>query len=111
MQSQNAHAVKTHDKYFPAWAYPDEHPLVQAGQQVRQVIGLPAAPTGKWDFSTNGAYWAGKAQIPAIGFGPGDKTTAHTIYDSVPLADVVKAAEFYGLLPAVLGDEKVGIGD
>ncbi|MEZ4863147.1 MAG: YgeY family selenium metabolism-linked hydrolase [Caldilineaceae bacterium] len=96
------------DKYFPAWAYPEAHPLVQAGQQVRQLMGLPAAPTGKWDFSTNGAYWAGKAQIPAIGFGPGDETTAHTIYDSVPLGDVVKAAEFYGLLPAVLRDEKVG---
>jgi putative selenium metabolism hydrolase len=90
------------EKYFPAWALAEEHPLVQAGQQVRQQIGLPAAPTGKWDFSTNGVYWAGKADIPAIGFGPGDETTAHTVYDSTPLDDVVKAAEFYALLPSLL---------
>jgi putative selenium metabolism hydrolase len=90
------------DKYFPAWAYPEDHPLVQAGQQARQLIGLPAAPTGKWNFSTNGIYWAGKAGIPAIGFGPGDEVTAHTVNDSVSLDEVVKATEFYALLPALL---------
>ena len=54
------------------------------------------------DFSTNGIYWAGKANIPSIGFGPGDEETAHTVMDSVRLDDVVKATEFYALLPAVL---------
>jgi putative selenium metabolism hydrolase len=90
------------DKYFPAWAYPDEHPLVQAGQQARKAIGLPDAPSSKWNFSTNGIYWAGKAGIPSIGFGPGDEETAHTILDSVSLEDVVKATEFYAILPGLL---------
>ncbi len=90
------------DKYFPAWAYADDHLLVQAGQQARQSIGLPVAPTGKWNFSTNGIYWAGKAQISAIGFGPGDEVTAHTVNDSVSLDEVVKATEFYALLPGLL---------
>ena len=90
------------EKYFPAWALEEEHPLVQAGQKVRRLIGLPEAPTGKWDFSTNGVYWAGTAGIPSIGFGPGDEVTAHTVYDSVPLEDVVKATAFYALLPAVI---------
>jgi len=91
------------DKYFPAWAYEDSHPLVQAGVKARQLIGLPEAPTGKWNFSTNGIYWAGKAKIPSIGFGPGDEVTAHTVNDSVPLEDVVKATEFYAILPSVIG--------
>jgi putative selenium metabolism hydrolase len=90
------------DKYFPAWALDEDHPLVAAGQQVRRAIGLPEAPAGKWNFSTNGIYWAGKAGIPAIGFGPGDEVTAHTTEDSVSLDDVVKATEFYALLPAAL---------
>jgi putative selenium metabolism hydrolase len=90
------------DKYFPAWAFEENHPLVVAGQKTRQAIGLPEAPSGKWNFSTNGVYWAGKAGIPSIGFGPGDEVTAHTTEDSVSLEDVVKATEFYALLPAML---------
>ncbi len=93
------------DKYFPAWALEDEHPLVQAGQRARTLIGLPTADSGKWNFSTNGIYWAGKAGIPSIGFGPGDEVTAHTTNDSVALDEVVKATEFYAILPALLTGE------
>lgn len=90
------------DKYFPAWALDEAHPLVAAGQQAREAAGLAPAPAGKWNFSTNGIYWAGKAGIPAIGFGPGDEVTAHTTEDSVSLDDVVRATEFYATLPALL---------
>jgi len=90
------------DKYFPAWALDEEHALVQAGQQARRMIGLPDAPAGKWNFSTNGIYWAGKAGIPAIGFAPGDEETAHTVMDRVNLEEVVKATEFYAILPALV---------
>lgn len=90
------------DKYFPAWAFDEGHPLVLAGQQAREAIGLAPAPSGKWNFSTNGIYWAGKAGIPSIGFGPGDEETAHTVRDSVSLDDMVKATEFYAILPSLI---------
>jgi len=90
------------EKYFPAWAIEENHPLVESGQLVRELIGLPYTAASKWQFSTNGIYWAGKAGIPSIGFGPGDEVTAHTVNDSVSLTDMVKATEFYALLPAVL---------
>jgi putative selenium metabolism hydrolase len=90
------------DKYFPAWALAENHPLVQAGIQARLLIGLGEAQTGKWDFSTNGTYWAGKAGIPSIGFGPGDERLAHTAGEFVPLAEVVKATEFYAVLPGLI---------
>ena len=90
------------DKYFPAWMLEENHPLVRAGLEARRQVGLVDAPAGKWDFSTNGIYWAGKAGIPSIGFAPGDETTAHTVNDCVPLADVIKSTEFYALFPAIL---------
>ncbi|HNY84318.1 MAG TPA: YgeY family selenium metabolism-linked hydrolase [Anaerolineaceae bacterium] len=90
------------EKYFPAWVLEDSHPLVQAGLEARRLIGLEDAPSGKWAFSTNGIYWAGKAGIASIGFGPGDEVTAHTVMDSVNLNDVVKAAEFYAIIPALI---------
>ncbi|HOM67541.1 MAG: putative succinyl-diaminopimelate desuccinylase [Chloroflexi bacterium ADurb.Bin120] len=86
------------DKYFPAWVLDEDHHLVQAGLEAMQKIGLPDLPAGKWNFSTNGIYWAGKAGIPSIGFAPGDEETAHTNVDSVNLNDVVKATEFYALI-------------
>ena len=92
------------DKYFPAWALEENHPLVQAGQSARQAIGLPDSPSGKWEFSTNGIYWAGKASIPSIGFGPGDEKFAHTVNDCVPLDEVVKATGFYAVLPALMAN-------
>lgn len=90
------------DKYFPAWALDEQHPFVQAGLEASRLIGLPERPASKWNFSTNGIYWMGKAGIPSIGFGPGEEETAHTTQDSVLLADVVKATEFYALLPALI---------
>ena len=90
------------NKYFPAWLQEESHPLVQAGLSTIQALWGEARPLGTWDFSTNGTYWAGKAGIPAIGFGPGDEKTAHTIEENVPLDDVVDAAAFYALLPQSL---------
>ncbi|MDD2522944.1 MAG: YgeY family selenium metabolism-linked hydrolase [Anaerolineaceae bacterium] len=90
------------DKYFPAWALDEKHDLVQAGLKARELIGLDPKPAGKWSFSTNGIYWAGKANIPSIGFGPGDEVTAHTVLDSVNLDDMVKATEFYAILPSLI---------
>lgn len=90
------------EKYFPAWALDESHPLVQAGVAAAAAIGLTELTPSKWNFSTNGIYWAGKAGIPSIGFGPGEEETAHTVNDSVILDDVVKATEFYALLPSLL---------
>lgn len=90
------------DKIFPAWALPEENPYVQAGVQAGKLLWGDPTPTGKWDFSTNGIYWMGKAGIPSIGFGPGDEIHAHTVIDQVPLDDVVRATEWYALLPALL---------
>jgi len=94
--------VKVVDKIFPAWAVPEEHPLIQAGLEACRLIGLPDHTPGKWDFSTNGNYWAGRAGIPALGFSPADEKTAHTVLDSVPLDDVVKSAEFYAIVAALI---------
>ncbi len=89
-------------KYFPAWAFEDSHPLVQAGQRAIEMLWHERRPSGKWNFSTNGIYWAGKAGIPSIGFGPGDEIYAHSTLDQNKLDHVVQATEFYAMLPYLL---------
>ena len=90
------------DKYFPAWALDESHPLVQAGVQAGGLLWGAPLPAGKWNFSTNGIYWMGKANIPSIGFGPGDEVHAHTVQDQVRLDDVVRATEWYAVLPGLI---------
>ena len=93
------------DKYYPAWALEESHPIVQAGQETVRQLWNESRPSGKWSFSTNGTYWAGKAGIPSIGFGPGDEVHAHTILDQVKLDDLVDATAFYALFPKLLSEK------
>jgi putative selenium metabolism hydrolase len=93
------------EKYFPAWALDESHPLVQAALATTQAVLGRRDPTGKWNFSTNGTYWAGRAGIPSIGFGPGDEVHAHTVIDQVRLDDVVDATAFYAALPAMIAQQ------
>jgi len=90
-------------KYYPPWALDPKHPLVRAGIEAYKACHDDKEPVvDKWVFSTNGTYWMGKANIPSIGFGPGNEVHAHTVNDQVPLAEVVKCAEFYAMLPLAL---------
>ncbi len=90
------------EKYFPAWALEEDHPLVQAGLKAYELYFGKPTRTGKWNFSTNGIYWMGKAGIPSIGFGPGDEIYAHTVLDQVPIQDVVDATGVYALLVGLI---------
>jgi putative selenium metabolism hydrolase len=90
------------EKYFPAWALDENHPLLKAGLETHKTLWGGTPKTGKLNFSTNGIYWMGKARIPTIIFAAGDETTAHGINDQVPLDDLVRATEFYALLPFFL---------
>ena len=103
-------AVYEYEQYFPSWAFAEDHPFVTAGRRTLQALSPDTTDyhgQGKWDFSTNGNYWAGKLGIPCIGFGPGNEIYAHAVNEHVPLADVVAATKFYALLPHVMG---AGIG-
>lgn len=99
-------AVFVYDKYFPAWTLEEDHPLVAAGRKTVELLWSRRDPAGKWDFSTNGNYWCGKAGVPCIGFGPGNEVYAHSMQEHVPLRDVVEATKFYALLPALIQRER-----
>jgi len=99
------------DKYFPAWALEESHPLVQAGQATWQRLGGGPPPTGQWNFSTKGQDWMGKAGIPRIGVGPGGGVYAHpvleevgerTVLGRVRRDAVVGATAGYAVLPGTL---------
>lgn len=93
------------EKVFPAWALEPDHPLLRAAGSDYSAIFSREPEVGKWEFSTNGIYWMGKAGIPSIGFGPGDERYAHTVLDQVPVQEVIDATRFYAALPLFLTEQ------
>ena len=93
--------VREHEQIFPVWAFEESHPLIHAGIETSRALGMDTT-TDKWNFSTNGAYLAGIAKIPSIGFGPGDEANVHIIDEHTRVDDVVRAAEWYALLPTMI---------
>ena len=98
------------EKYYPAWAMPEGHPLVKAGLQTsRDLYGKKVKP-GIWTFSTNGVATRGMFDIPTIGFGPGNEKFAHAVNEHVPISHLLEATAWYALFPKnflkIKGDKK-----
>jgi putative selenium metabolism hydrolase len=88
--------------FFPAWAMPQDHPLVQVVVRcVRETLGYRPR-LGRWAFSTDGVYTAGVANIPNVGFGPGEEHYAHTQDEQIRLNDVVDAVRVYARIAVEL---------
>lgn len=90
-------------KFFPAWAFPEEHPFVQSALRGLRAAGL-SPRIGAYRFCTNAAYSAGVAGVPTVGFGPAAEGDAHVVDERLNLNDLFAAARGYrGMVEATLG--------
>ncbi len=77
-----------------------DHPLPRAlSATVAQIRG-EAPRAGSWGAFTDGALLQA-AGIPAVIFGPGDVSLAHTDEERIALSELVDAAEIYALFAAL----------
>ncbi len=70
----------------------EDDPLVRALVAAQESLGR-TAPLGGLDNWHDGATLTVEAGIPAVCFGPGDIHRAHTVDESVPVADLVACAQ------------------
>ncbi len=83
---------------MPGFATAADHPLVRSAVTTGQALGLEAPVTG-WTAACDGGFVDRDLNIPTIVLGPGSiNDEAHQVNESVAVADLVRAAEWYGAL-------------
>jgi putative selenium metabolism hydrolase len=76
----------------PAFLIPSDHPaVVTAVAVLKNAIDL-TQNSGVWRFATDGGHFAQAGQT-VIGFGPGDDGLAHTVKESIEIAEIEKALD------------------
>ena len=95
-------AILSGPKFFPAWKFAANHPFVEAALAGLQSAGLQPKMSA-YRFCTNGAYSAGHANVPTIGFGPSVEEQAHVADEYIELEQLARAAQGYqGIIETVL---------
>jgi putative selenium metabolism hydrolase len=94
--------VHTASEAHPAWVLDRGHPLVTTLSQVIQTVSGSVPGVGHWPFSTDGVYTMGQANIPTVGFGPGNPDLVHTCEEHIGLDDLKTAAHVYAGLAAAM---------
>lgn len=92
-------------KWFAPWELDESHELVE-----RSLAGLRSAGLdpglAAYQFCTNGAYSAGSAGVPTIGFGPSTEEHAHVVDEFIEIEQLTAArAGYAGISKAVLGTD------
>jgi putative selenium metabolism hydrolase len=71
----------------PAYIVPADHPALAAAKQALDAALARDVPVGVWQFATDGGHFA-LAGMTCVGFGPGDDLLAHTVNESIPIAEL-----------------------
>ena len=89
-------------KFFPAWIFDEEHELVQSAWNGLRQIGMDPK-LGSFKFCTNGAYSAGIAGVPTIGFGPGRESDAHSTNEKLGVDEILLAYDgFHAMIQSIM---------
>jgi acetylornithine deacetylase/succinyl-diaminopimelate desuccinylase-like protein len=95
-EETGSHIESDFDVQGEAFSIDPAHPAVAAFQAAyAAVTGAPLA-LGDKPFVDDGNTYAGVGGIPALTHGPA-ATGAHTLYEAVPVAELVRVAQVYAL--------------
>jgi len=94
------------ERFAPGWLFEEDHPIVRMALAGLRSVGLNPG-ISHYSFCTNGSYYAGKAGIPTVGFGPSREELAHVVDEYVEIEQLVSACEGYaGIAESVLSKEE-----
>lgn len=76
----------------PAFVLPVDHPALRSAADVLEEPLGRRPPIGVWGFATDGGHFAREGHT-VVGFGPGDERLAHTVRESLAVAELEEAVE------------------
>ncbi|MFW6206539.1 MAG: M20 family metallopeptidase, partial [Gemmatimonadota bacterium] len=76
---------------------PEDHPALRSAVDVLTAALGERPPVGVWRFATDGGHFA-DAGMTVVGFGPGDEELAHTVDESLGIAELEVAVDAYDSL-------------
>ncbi len=82
------------ERFFPAWVFGPETPLVQEALAALRGLGQNPGIT-TYSFCTNGSHSAGIAGVPTIGYGPSRENQAHVVDEYVEIEQLERATAGY----------------
>jgi putative selenium metabolism hydrolase len=89
-------------RFAPAWLIDENHEFVRRSLDGLHEAGLKPK-ISKYNFCTNGSYYAGIAGIPTVGFGASREDLAHVTDEYVEIDQLVGAClGYYGIAKSVL---------
>lgn len=91
----------TLQEFVPAWYTEPDIAPVQAALAAVEAVGIPPR-LGTYGFCTNGGLTGGTLGIPTIGFGVGREQDAHTVDESIEIAQLRRAVAGLQSLAAAL---------
>lgn len=77
-------------RFFPSWLYSPESLVVRKAKEALEESNLFLG-YGHYSFCTNGSHYAGEANIPTIGYGPGEERMAHIVDEHIEEEDLYRA--------------------
>ena len=76
-----------YSSYQPAYVIPESHPALTGAKKALDPVTEVRAETELWRFATDAGHFADAGML-VIGFGPGQEGLAHTVEESISIADL-----------------------
>jgi putative selenium metabolism hydrolase len=93
--------VWSEPKWYAPWELAEDHELVQGALAGLRGAGIDPE-MASYQFCTNGAYSAGIAGVPTIGFGPSRESLAHIVDEYIEIDQLVMACRGYAAISEAL---------
>ena len=90
-------------KWFAPWELAEDHELIQSALAGLRAAGLDPG-LSSYQFCTNGAYSAGVAGVPTIGFGPSTEEHAHVVDEHIEIDQLIAARAGYAAISRAVLD-------